>query len=167
MTKPTKWHVPPVKTQISLGICPVWSVFTVLSVDPRKYELVHDKTNKMACAPSEDSDQPGHLSSLISLRCALNGFLRIQAFFMWTAKTLIIWSDWADAQADLNLRWVHMPFCWFCHALAHMFSNSIRVYNYVVCCCCDWCCKGWILLTFIWWFFRACYNIMPEKKKIK
>ena len=28
---------------------------------------------KMACAPSEDSDQPGHPPSLISLRCALNG----------------------------------------------------------------------------------------------
>ena len=27
MTKPTKWHVRPVKTQISLGILPVWSVF--------------------------------------------------------------------------------------------------------------------------------------------
>ena len=25
MTKPTKWHVRPAKTQISLGICPVWS----------------------------------------------------------------------------------------------------------------------------------------------
>ena len=38
-------------------------------------EPPHDKTNKMACAPSVDSDQPGHLSSLIdqSLRYALNG----------------------------------------------------------------------------------------------
>ena len=25
----------------------------------------HDKTNKVACAPSEDSDQPGHPPSLI------------------------------------------------------------------------------------------------------
>ena len=25
MTKPTKWHVHPAKTQISLGFCPVWS----------------------------------------------------------------------------------------------------------------------------------------------
>ena len=25
----------------------------------------HDKTNKVACAPSEDSDQPGYLPSLI------------------------------------------------------------------------------------------------------
>ena len=29
------------------------------------YEPPHDKTNKMACAPSEDSDQPGHPPSLI------------------------------------------------------------------------------------------------------
>ena len=28
-------------------------------------ELPHDKTNKMVCAPSEDSDKPGHLPSLI------------------------------------------------------------------------------------------------------
>ena len=28
-------------------------------------ELPRDKTNKMACAPSEDSDQPGHPHSLI------------------------------------------------------------------------------------------------------
>ena len=25
MTNPTKWHVGPAKTQISLGICPIWS----------------------------------------------------------------------------------------------------------------------------------------------
>ena len=36
-------------------------------------EPQHDKTSKLTCAPSEDSDQPGHLPSLISLRCALNG----------------------------------------------------------------------------------------------
>ena len=30
------------------------------------------------------------------------------------------WSDWADAQADLRLHWVHMPFCWFCHEAAHI-----------------------------------------------
>ena len=28
-------------------------------------KLPHDKTNKMACAPIEDSDQPGHPPSLI------------------------------------------------------------------------------------------------------
>ena len=32
MTKPTKWHVRPAKTQISLGICPVSRVFAVCSM---------------------------------------------------------------------------------------------------------------------------------------
>ena len=29
------------------------------------FEPAHDKTNKMACAPSEDSDQPGYPPRLI------------------------------------------------------------------------------------------------------
>ena len=33
------------------------------------------------------------------------------------------WSDWADAQADLSLRWAHMPFCWFCREAAHLMKN--------------------------------------------
>ena len=40
---------------------------------------------------------------------------------MRTAKTLI---GWADAQADLNLRWANMPFCWFCCEAAHMLKMS-------------------------------------------
>ena len=34
-----------------------------------RYEPPHEETNKMACAPSENSDQPWHLLSLISLCC--------------------------------------------------------------------------------------------------
>ena len=44
---------------------------------------------------------------------------------MWTAKTLD-WSDWADAQADPSLRWVHMPFCRFCHALVQILVRLIN-----------------------------------------
>ena len=32
----------------------------------------------------------------------------------------------ADAQADLSLRWAHMPFCWFCQEAAHLqFNNDV------------------------------------------
>ena len=31
-------------------------------------------------------------------------------------------SDQMDARADLSFRWAHMPFCWFCHAAAHLKS---------------------------------------------
>ena len=34
------------------------------------------------------------------------------------------WSDWADAQADPSLCWVHMPFCWFCLAAAHLLKGK-------------------------------------------
>ena len=63
------------------------------------------------CAPSEDSDQPGHPPSLI----------RVFAVRMKKAWVLIyplsakrrLWSDWADAQADLSLRWAHSHFVGF------------------------------------------------------
>ena len=40
-------------------------LYQVYLVVLNKYEPAHDKTNKMACAPSEDSDQPGHRLRLI------------------------------------------------------------------------------------------------------
>ena len=46
------------------------------------------KPNQMTWTPSEDSDQPEHQPSLISLCCALYGWLRIQTVFRQTAKTL-------------------------------------------------------------------------------
>ena len=41
--------------------CPFLIVMSCSS----SFEPPHDKTNKMACAPSEDSDQPGHQPSLV------------------------------------------------------------------------------------------------------
>ena len=42
----------------------------------------------------------------------------------WVAKVprllYVDTADWADAQADLSLRWAHLPCCWFCHALPHI-----------------------------------------------
>ena len=62
-------------------------------------------------APSDDSDQPWHPPSLI----------RVFAVCMRTAWVLSyplsaqrrLWSDWADAQADLSLRWAQGHFVGF------------------------------------------------------
>ena len=58
MTKPNKMSVCPAKTQISLGICPVWSESSLcaqwVAKDP-KVLRVH----------SEDSDQTGQMHRLI------------------------------------------------------------------------------------------------------
>ena len=74
-------------------------------------EPPHDKTNKMARACSEDSDQPRHPPSLI----------RVFAVHMKKTWVLIyplsthwrLWSDWVAAQADLNLLWAHSHFVGF------------------------------------------------------
>ena len=39
-----------------------------------------------------------------------------------------LWSDWADAQADLSLRWAYMPFCWFCHEAAHRWHTGLQIW---------------------------------------
>ena len=65
----------------------------------------------MPCAPSEDSDQPGHLSSLIrvfTVRMKKAWVLR----YPLSAQRRFC-SDWADAQADLSLRWAHSHFIGF------------------------------------------------------
>ena len=41
-------------------------------------------------------------------------------------KTLI---RLADAQADLILRWTHMPFCWFCHEAVQLNVVSLKSHN--------------------------------------
>ena len=81
-------------------------------------EQQHDKMNKMTCAPSADSDQPRQPPSLISLCCALNGKLRTWDFSSCRQRS--IWSDWADAQADLCLCWAHRSFCLFCSVAAQL-----------------------------------------------
>ena len=56
--KPTKWHVCPAKTQISLGICSVWSETSLCA-----QKVAKDPT--FLHADSEDSDQTGWMPRLI------------------------------------------------------------------------------------------------------
>ena len=74
-------------------------------------ELPHDKTNKMTCAPSEDSDQPGHSPSLIRVFAVRMKKAWVLSYPLSAQGRL--WSDWADAQADLSLRCAHIHFVGF------------------------------------------------------
>ena len=57
------------------------------------------------CAPSEDSDQPGHPPSLIRVFTVRTKKAWVLSYPLSAQRRL--WSDWADAQADLSLRWAH------------------------------------------------------------
>ena len=71
------------------------------------------------CAPSEDWDQPGHPPSLIRVFAMRS--IGIYGPKLSSGGQRRLWSDWVDAQADLSLRWAHMPFCGFCHEATHLF----------------------------------------------
>ena len=84
MTKPTVWHVHPVKTQIRLG----------------------------------------------SVQSSLSTWRNIWVFSYPLSALRRLWSDLADAQADLSLPWAHRSFCWFsCEAadlFAFVFHRTLR-----------------------------------------
>ena len=60
-------------------------------------EQKHDKTNKMSCVPSEDSDQPGHPSSLIIVFAVLS--MGSQGPKASTSGQRRLWLDWVDSHA--------------------------------------------------------------------
>ena len=70
----------------------------------------HSIFYKTPCAPSEDSDQSVHQSSLIrdlaghspGSKCSKSS----------SGGQRILWSDCADAQADLSIHWSHIQACW-------------------------------------------------------
>ena len=61
--------------------------------------------------PDEYSDQPGHPPSLIRVFAVCMKKAWVLSYPLSAPQSLC--SDWPDAQADLSLRWVHMPFCLF------------------------------------------------------
>ena len=65
-----------------------------IALAPYTYGLPHDKMYKMACAPSEDSDQPGYQPSLISLRCPHEG----QTLSATTVKRYNWAASWQNQQ---------------------------------------------------------------------
>ena len=93
-------------TYLLLLIRPVWVLpgrKTVTGVLVTLLNWAASRQNQQnECAPSEDSDQSGHP--------------------LYSCGQWRLWSDWADAQAELSLRWAHMLFCWFCHAADQLLS---------------------------------------------
>ena len=75
------------------------------------YEPPRDKTNKTACAPREDSEQPGHPPSLIRVFAVRIKKAWVLSYPLSAQRRL--WLDWADAQADLTRRWAHSHFVGF------------------------------------------------------
>ena len=117
---------------------------SVISIHACPYEPPRDKTNKMACAPSEDSDQPGHPPSLIRVFAVRMKKALVLSYPLSAQRRL--WSDWADAQADLSLRWAHSHFVGFV-------TRRLICVRVLACVCLRACVRAWLacvcLLAFV------------------
>ena len=100
-------------------ICFSWIIYSILLKNIHIWARTwqHQQSD---CAPSEDSDQPGHPPSLIRVfagRMKKAWVLSYPLSAQWR-----LWSDWADAQADLSLCWAHSYFVGFVMSRLTYFS---------------------------------------------
>ena len=80
----------------------------------RKEYLSRDMTKptKWLCAQRRlMASCPGHPPSLIRVFAVRTKKTWVLSYLLSAQRRL--WSDWADAQADLSLRWAHTHFVWF------------------------------------------------------
>ena len=89
----------------------------------------HTKMYLLTCASNEDSNQPVHPCRLAS------SLSHEETVHSWLAKWAQwrFWSDSANAQADLNLRWAHTSENTFSDIVAHIFTikRTQKVHTYV------------------------------------
>ena len=85
------------------------------------FEPPLDETNKMACVPSKDSDQPGHPSSLIKV-------FAVSMKKPWVLSYPLSASEDYDQTGRMLGAHVSM---WFCHEAAHFSSQGVlRSFTY-------------------------------------
>ena len=80
------------------------------------------------CAPSKDSDQPGHPPSLIRVFAVHMKKAWVLGYPLSAQRRL--WSSWMDAQADLSLHWVHSQFVGF--VTRRLISSKTLTWRYTV-----------------------------------
>ena len=85
----------------------------------RLFEPPHDKTNKMACAPSEDSDQPGHPPSLIRVFAVCMKKAWVLSYPL-SAQRRLIRLEGCPGWSESSLG--GQSFCLLCHEVAHLAS---------------------------------------------
>ena len=118
-----------------------------------KYEPPHDKTNKISVRPAKSQISLGICPVWSESSPGAQWVGKDPSFLHADRKD---WSDWADDQADLSLRWAHMPFCWFCHEAAHIWNRKAEKTD-----------RYTIVRLFIFFFFFFFIDWTDFEKQVK
>ena len=97
---------------------PMWSATLLLVIWAATWQ-----NQQSDCTPSEDSDQVGHPPSLIRVFTVRMKKAWVHSYPLSAQWRL--WSDWADAQVDLSLRWAHSHFVGFVMSKLKLYTKII------------------------------------------
>ena len=100
-------------------------IFVILSLISDHIWAATQQNQQSDCAPSEDSDQPGHPPNLIRVFPVRMKKAWVLSYPLSAQR--ILWSDWADVQADVNLRWAHSHFVGF--VMLPLISRLFLIYH--------------------------------------
>ena len=106
----------------------IWDRIFLCLVFVSLFKPTHDKTNKKMCAPSEDSDQPGHPPSLIRVFADRMTKAWVLSYLLSVQRRL--WTNWSDAQVDLSLRWAHSHLIGF--VMRRLILNTSNLFEQLV-----------------------------------
>ena len=144
MIKPTKWPLHPAKTQISLGICPVWPESSLSAWRTIGSSATH-------WAQCEDSDQTGRMPRLIWVftvrTCHFVGYVMryivgLQRFIALShynhLSIILIWMKWCWKENSPNhLSINHMQLDWSINYNRYKFWTIINILIYISEIACD------------------------------
>ena len=94
------------------------------SCHSRGFEPLHDKTNKMSVRPAKTQISLG--IRVVWSESSLSAWRKPGSWATHWAHNED-WSDWADAQADLSLRWAHTHFVGF--VMTRLICSSFPFYE--------------------------------------
>ena len=114
----TKWHVCPAKTQISLGIGPVWS-------DSSLWAQWVAKDQSFLHADSKDSDQTGRMPRLIWV---FAGHTSILLVLSWGGSFVCSFS-WCIVDAVMGIAWLENKKTKYTHTLSGL---RVRVKRWIL-----------------------------------
>ena len=149
MTKPTKWHVCPAKTQISLGICPPWSESSQgtqwLAEDPM-FLHADSELIRLGGRPGWSESSLGTQAILLVLSWGGSYFLcgsvvftpgcfRLSLALLFVLvcfqSCLALWSP-CIGEERAGLCASHVIVCFFCTCLICPFSLGVRGWLWLV-----------------------------------
>ena len=97
------------------------------------------------CVPSEDSDQPGHLPSLITVFTVRMKKTWVLSYPISAQRRLIRLGGcpgWSESSLGAH------SFCWFCHVAAHF---------------AQWAALGWWIGPKVWNVKKGCLTVLDAK----